>query len=110
MTEAMLLLGRSRRDDAPIELPMSALLRHVMALGSSGSGKTVLCKVLVEEVVRQGLPALCIDPQGDLCSLALGASDPELLRERGVAPELARPSPSEPTSSCSPPARPWAWA
>ncbi|MCA9653065.1 MAG: DUF853 family protein [Myxococcales bacterium] len=89
MTEAMLLLGRSRRDDAPIELPMSALLRHVMALGSSGSGKTVLCKVLVEEVVRQGLPALCIDPQGDLCSLALGASDPELLRERGVAPELA---------------------
>lgn len=90
MSDASLRLGRSRRDDAPIELPMTALLRHVMALGSSGSGKTVLCKVLVEEVVRQGLPALCIDPQGDLCSLALGISEPETLREHGVDPELAR--------------------
>lgn len=68
---------------------MAALLRHVMALGSSGSGKTVLCKVLVEEVVRQGLPAICIDPQGDLCSLALAGEDPEALAERGVDPEVA---------------------
>ena len=42
-----------------------------MALGSSGSGKTVLCKIVVEEAVRCGIPVICIDPQGDLCSLAL---------------------------------------
>ena len=35
------------------------------------------------------MPALCIDPQGDLCSLALNATDPEVLAERGVDPALA---------------------
>lgn len=89
MTEPMLSLGRSRDDDEPVELPMRALLRHAMALGSSGSGKTVLCKVLVEEVVRHGLPVLCIDPQGDLCSLALDPTDPQILREHGIDPEQA---------------------
>lgn len=89
MDDVVLSLGRSRSDDSNLELPIAALLRHVMALGSSGSGKTVLCKVLVEEVVRQGLPAICIDPQGDLCSLALAGVDPEALAERGVDPEVA---------------------
>ncbi|MEM9458167.1 MAG: helicase HerA-like domain-containing protein [Myxococcota bacterium] len=89
MTEPMLSLGRRRDDDEPVELPMRALLRHAMALGSSGSGKTVLCKVLVEEVVRHGLPVLCIDPQGDLCSLALDPTDPQALREHGIDPGRA---------------------
>ena len=56
-----------------LHLKPDTLLRHMMALGSSGSGKTVLCKVLTEEMVRNGLPAICIDPQGDLCSLAMNA-------------------------------------
>lgn len=89
----MLLLGRHRdHQDAAIELPSRALLRHMMALGSSGSGKTVLSKVVVEEMVRAGVPALCLDPQGDLCSLALAAQtgDEAALRERGVDPALAR--------------------
>ena len=56
---------------SPIQVKSKTLLRHMMALGSSGSGKTVLSKVVVEEMTRLGLPAICIDPQGDLCSLAL---------------------------------------
>jgi hypothetical protein len=79
--EPMLELGRQRTPAAPpVRLPARALLRHMMALGSSGSGKTVLAKVVVEEVVRAGIPALLLDPQGDLCSLALAADDPELAR------------------------------
>lgn len=74
----------------PVRLPTEALLRHMMALGSSGSGKTVLAKVVVEEVVRAGIPALCLDPQGDLCSLALAAADPAALAQRGVDPQLAQ--------------------
>ena len=76
----------------PIQMKTKTLLRHVMALGSSGSGKTVLCKVLVEEMSRLGLPAICIDPQGDLCSLALDLSNAELdeLEDMGIAPELAQ--------------------
>ena len=81
-----LMLGsRQSQPDTPVELPAAALLRHVMALGSSGSGKTVLSKVIVEEAVRHGLPALCIDPQGDLCSLALGLDESAAADTSGAA-------------------------
>lgn len=87
---AELELGTRRdRGGEPLRLPARAMLRHMMALGSSGSGKTVLAKVVVEEMVRAGVPALCLDPQGDLCSLALAAEDPEALAAHGVDPELA---------------------
>ena len=70
-----------------VRLPVSTMLRHMMALGSSGSGKTVLCKGVVEEMVRSGLPAICLDPQGDLCSL-VKTGDPAELERRGVDPAL----------------------
>ncbi len=90
MSDAKLLLGRRAADGAAISLGASVLLRHVMALGSSGSGKTVFCKVVVEEAVRRGIPAICIDPQGDLCSLAAGTLEPPELEARGVDPSIAR--------------------
>jgi DNA helicase HerA-like ATPase len=90
MSELELGRVRGAGGGAPLRLPTRALLRHMMALGSSGSGKTVLSKVVVEEIVRAGIPALCLDPQGDLCSLALAAEDPEALAERGLDPATAR--------------------
>jgi hypothetical protein len=84
--------GEKAEDDIPpenVELGAGTLLRHFMALGSSGSGKTVLCKAVVEECVLQGIPAICIDPQGDLCSLALSTDEPETLRQKGVDPAYA---------------------
>ena len=72
-----LALGERRdRPGEPVTLPVAALLRHVMALGSSGSGKTVFCKVLVEEAALRGVPVIAIDPQGDLASLALALPPP----------------------------------
>jgi uncharacterized protein DUF87 len=87
VTEPTLWLG-SRRDDpgGSVMLPARALLRHAIALGSSGSGKTVFCKVVVEEAVRRGVPVIAIDPQGDLASLALGPTDPAA--DATVAAEL----------------------
>lgn len=91
--EPSLWLG-TRRDESgePVTLPTRALLRHAVALGSSGSGKTVFCKVVVEEAIRRGVPVIAIDPQGDLASLALGpAADAELAAQGGdvtVAAEL----------------------
>lgn len=84
-------VGFSREGaDEPVRLEPSSVLRHVMALGSSGSGKTVFAKVLTEEIARLGVPAICVDPQGDLASLALHAEDPDALAERGIDPEVAR--------------------
>ena len=75
-----------------VTLKAKKLLRHVMALGSSGSGKTVFCKVIVEEMLRLGIPCICIDPQGDLCSLALDIAnqDEENLIKQGIDPQLAQ--------------------
>jgi len=54
-----------------ISVPLSVLKKHVSILGASGSGKTVLGKVIVEEAAIQGIPSIIIDPQGDLASLAI---------------------------------------
>lgn len=60
----------TKNDGTPLKLDPKALLRHVIVLGASGSGKTVCCKVMVEEAINKGIPVICIDPQGDIASLA----------------------------------------
>lgn len=64
-------LGKEQKTKKPVELPIEALHRHLMALGASGSGKTVLCKCLMEEAIRHDIPVVIVDPQGDISSLAL---------------------------------------
>ncbi len=89
MPEVVLNLGQNRlASTAPLTLPLATLTRHWMALGSSGSGKTVLCKAVVEDCARQGIPVICIDPQGDLCSLALPAT-PESAKSETAAAHYA---------------------
>ncbi len=55
-------------------MPEEDLLRHVVILGATGSGKTVLGKAILEEAVRGGVPVIAVDSQGDLASMALAAT------------------------------------
>lgn len=57
-------------DGDDFALPLDALRRHALVLGSSGSGKTIFCKAIVEECLRYGLPVVAIDLQGDILALA----------------------------------------
>src|SRR5437867_12208183 len=56
---------------ARLELDPSDLLTHGLIVGMTGSGKTGLAIVLIEEALRQGIPVLAIDPKGDLPNLLL---------------------------------------
>ncbi|UCH83741.1 MAG: ATP-binding protein [Candidatus Latescibacterota bacterium] len=47
------------------------LLTHAFCVGMTGSGKTGLCVGLLEEAAIDGVPALVIDPKGDLANLML---------------------------------------
>jgi len=79
-----LYLGQTVEDGSLIELPVSTLARHMVVLGASGSGKTVACKAIVEEAVRNRIPVIAIDPQGDIASLAL-RGESERMRRAGVS-------------------------
>ncbi len=47
------------------------LCTHAVCVGMTGSGKTGLCLALLEEAAIDGIPALIIDPKGDLGNLLL---------------------------------------
>ena len=49
----------------------SDLTTHAVVTGMTGSGKTGLCIGLLEEAALKGLPAIIIDPKGDLTNLIL---------------------------------------
>lgn len=76
-------IGFNRKDNSDINIPLKSLKRHFVALGSSGSGKTVLVKAIMEECIRAGIPLIIVDLQGDLASLALDG-DKSLMESKGV--------------------------
>jgi hypothetical protein len=86
--------AKSGSPGARLDLDPTDLLTHGVIVGMTGSGKTGLAIALMEEVLRQGVPVLAIDPKGDLGNLLLlfegldGASfapwiDPEAARRAG---------------------------
>ncbi len=55
------------------------LVTHGVVLGMTGSGKTGLCMALLEEAAMDNIPAIVIDPKGDIANLLL--TFPELKPE-----------------------------
>ena len=47
------------------------LVTHGVVLGMTGSGKTGLCLALLEEAAMDDVPAIVIDPKGDISNLLL---------------------------------------
>jgi len=59
----------------PLRLPAHHLTTHGVVVGMTGSGKTGLLMVLVEEALTAGVPVLMIDVKGDLPNLLLALPD-----------------------------------
>ena len=79
-----MLLGERRDNGATIDVSPFVLARHAAMLGSTGSGKTVMAKALIEEAAIAEIPSLIIDPQGDLARLALRVDEDELVAKGGL--------------------------
>ncbi len=58
-----------------LTLDSSDLTTHGVIVGMTGSGKTGLAIVLLEEALLAGIPVLVLDPKGDMGNLALRFPD-----------------------------------
>ena len=83
----MIKLQLGNTANGPLELSPKVLQRHFACFGSSGSGKTVACKVMIEELARNGIPVIAFDPQGDIASLAI-LEDEKELQDKSLDPSL----------------------
>jgi hypothetical protein len=63
--------AKHERTDRLVALPSGDFTTHGVIVGMTGSGKTGLGIVLVEEALSAGVPTLLIDPKGDLTNLCL---------------------------------------
>lgn len=59
----------------PLLYRSKQLTTHAFCVGRTGSGKTGLCLDVLEEAALDGIPAIILDPKGDLTNLLLQFPD-----------------------------------
>lgn len=80
-TDSEFFLGRKvdpatgKATDEIITYDPADLTTHAVVTGMTGSGKTGLCIGLLEEAALQNIPAIIVDPKGDLTNLILHFPD-----------------------------------
>lgn len=68
-------LATKKLSDVPVNYDARDLTTHAVCVGMTGSGKTGLCLCLLEEAALDGVPAILIDPKGDITNLLLTFPD-----------------------------------
>src|ERR671917_596602 len=64
-------LGKKKAKSGRLLYDSKDLTTHAVCVGMTGSGKTGLCLALLEEAAIDSIPAIIIDPKGDLGNLLL---------------------------------------
>ena len=81
MTDSNFYLGRAYDSskqtitNEQVTYDPADLTTHAVVTGMTGSGKTGLCIALLEEAALKAIPAIIIDPKGDLTNLLLHFPD-----------------------------------
>jgi hypothetical protein len=68
-------LEKGKTTEEPLVYEPDDLTTHAVVVGMTGSGKTGLCVDLMEEAALKNIPALMIDPKGDITNLLLQFPD-----------------------------------
>ena len=76
----------------PYQLPTHHLVTHGVVVGMTGSGKTGLLTVMVEEAIGEGVPVLVIDVKGDLPNLLLAFPSVDIAPMRAWAESSRGPT------------------
>jgi hypothetical protein len=91
-------LGKNALKEDLVLYDSRDLVTHAVCVGMTGSGKTGLCVGLLEEAVIDHIPAIVVDPKGDLSNLFLTFPDlrnedflpwinEEDARRKGISPQ-----------------------
>ena len=91
-------LDKGEAAPEPLLYDSRDLVTHAVVVGMTGSGKTGLLLSLLEEAAIDKIPALVIDPKGDLANILLTFPelrpadfapwiDPDAANRAGVAPD-----------------------
>jgi hypothetical protein len=76
-------IEKGERNSVPVNYDARDLTTHAVCVGMTGSGKTGLCIGLLEEAAMDKVPAIVIDPKGDMTNL--------LLQFENLSPEEFKP-------------------
>ena len=74
-TDGNFYLGKDRESGAVVLYDPGDLTTHAVVVGMTGSGKTGLCLGLLEEAALNHVPAIMIDPKGDITNALLHFPD-----------------------------------
>ena len=80
-TDGKFYLGRvvdaktNEKTEQPLLYDPDDLVTHAVVVGMTGSGKTGLCLDLLEEAALNNVPALMIDPKGDITNALMHFPD-----------------------------------
>ena len=107
-TDGKFYIGTSSEDQSPVLYDPDDLTTHAVVVGMTGSGKTGLCIDILEEAALQNIPALMIDPKGDITNTLLHF--PDLLPsdfEPWINPDEARKKDISLTQAAEKTAKKW---
>ena len=75
--------------DATVRIPLSAMNRHGLVAGATGTGKTKTLQLMAEQLVAQGVPVFLADIKGDLSGLATPGQANDKITQRSADVGLA---------------------
>ncbi len=107
MGDQDLYLGRTLDGTEPVTLDMDHLTTHAVCVGMTGSGKTGLGIVALEELARRGVSLLIIDLKGDMVDLMLNFPELRGTDFKPWLPPDAAPG-TDPTAAAAAQAAMWA--